>query len=76
MAEKANDYQICGEHYRKNPIQPLDYIAANGLCFFSGNVLKYISRYRVTENIDDLRKARHYLEKMIEIEMRKFDEYV
>lgn len=71
MTERANDYQVCGDHYRKQAIQPWDYIAANGLCFFGGNIVKYVTRYGASRNIDDLRKARHYLDKLIELEMRK-----
>jgi len=62
----ANDKQIGGEHYI-SPIQPWDYIAANGIGFFEGNVIKYVSRWKTKGGIEDLRKAQHYLEKLIEI---------
>lgn len=63
----ANEKQIAGSHYLK-AIQPWDYIAANGLDFFEGNVVKYITRWRQKGGVEDLRKARHYLDKLIEIE--------
>jgi hypothetical protein len=63
----ANDTQHGGTHYQK-PIQPWDYIAANGIGFFEGNAIKYLSRWRDKGGIEDLRKAQHYIEKLIEIE--------
>ena len=66
----ANEHQVSGEHYKK-PIQPWDYIAANKLDYFEGNIIKYVSRWRTKGGIDDLRKARHYLEKLIEMEAEK-----
>lgn len=64
----ANKTQIGGTHYRAKKIQPWDFIAANGLGFFEGNVVKYVCRHREKGGIDDLRKARHYLDKLIELE--------
>lgn len=65
----ANVTQVGGDHYRTQPIQPWDYIAANGLGFFEGNVVKYVSRHRQKGGVEDLRKARHYLDKLIELEL-------
>jgi hypothetical protein len=66
--EKANDVQVAGDHYKSQPIQPWDYIAVNGLGYFEGNVVKYVSRWRDKGGVDDLRKARHYLDKLIELQ--------
>jgi hypothetical protein len=63
----ANDKQMGGSHYLK-AIQPWDYIAANGLDFFEGNIVKYVTRWRQKGGVEDLRKARHYLDKLIEME--------
>lgn len=63
----ANDKQMGGSHYLK-PIQPWDYIAANGLDFFEGNIIKYVTRWRQKGGVEDLRKARHYLDKLIELQ--------
>lgn len=65
----ANSTQVCGDHYRKRSIQPWDFIAAHGFNFFEGNIVKYLCRWRDKGGIDDLRKARHYLDKQIEIAM-------
>lgn len=65
----ANDTQVAGKHYKQKPIQPWDYIAANGIGFFEGNVIKYVSRWKEKGGVEDLRKARHYLDKLIELEL-------
>lgn len=65
----ANDRQVGGAHYQK-PIQPWDYVAANGIGYFEGNVIKYVSRWRDKGGLADLEKARHYLDKLIELETK------
>lgn len=57
--------QIGGNHYKDMPIQPLDYIIANKLDFCEGNVVKYVSRWRQKNGVEDLKKARHYLDMLI-----------
>ena len=63
----ANDIQIAGSHYKAKAMQPWDYIAANELGYFEGNIVKYVSRWKDKGGVDDLRKARHYLDKLIEL---------
>jgi hypothetical protein len=65
---KSMSRQIGGEHYVSKGIQPLDYIRANGLGFEEGNILKYITRWRSKGGVQDLEKARHYLDLLIEYE--------
>jgi hypothetical protein len=67
----ANSKQVAGSHYSDKEIQPWDYIHANNLCYFTGNCVKYVSRWRDKGGIDDLKKAIHYLEKLIELEEGK-----
>jgi len=62
-----NDIQVGGTHYKEQDIQPWDAIHAWGLGFFSGNVVKYVARHNQKGGINDLRKARHYLDKLIEL---------
>ena len=64
----ALDYQVAGTHYRDMPIQPAEFIHRNGLGFIEGNVVKYVCRYRNKNGIEDLRKARHYLDMLIDWE--------
>jgi hypothetical protein len=48
------------------PIQPIEYIEANGLDFSEGNVIKYVTRYKDKGGVNDLRKAEYYIKKLIE----------
>lgn len=63
----ANDKQVGGSHYRVGSIQPWDYIAANNIGYFEGNIIKYVSRWKQKGGLNDLKKAQHYLEKLIEL---------
>lgn len=64
----AKDVQIGGKHYKELKIQPIEYIQANGLDYFEGNVVKYISRHRYKNGKQDLEKAKHYIDLLIELE--------
>ncbi len=67
----ANEIQIGGDHYKEKTIQPWDFIAANQLGYFEGNIVKYVSRWQNKGGINDLKKARHYLDKLIELSETK-----
>jgi hypothetical protein len=62
----ANDKQVGGEHYQQ-PIQAWDYITLNRLGYLEGNIIKYVTRYKHKHGLQDLEKARHYLDKLIEV---------
>jgi hypothetical protein len=64
----ALDVQVQGDHYKKLKIQPVTYIHANGLGYFEGNVIKYITRWRDKGGNADLLKAKHYIELLLELE--------
>lgn len=66
----AKDTQVGGTHYKDLPIQPVEYIHANAIGYFEGNVIKYVSRWRKKNGIADLEKAKHYIELLIELETR------
>jgi len=59
-----------GSHYKDLKIQPVEYIHANALPFIEGSIVKYITRWRAKGGIADLRKAAHFIELLIELEMR------
>ena len=63
----ANDRQLGGTHYKDRPIQPWDFIVQNDLGFLEGNVIKYVTRWKHKNGLEDLKKAQHYLEKLIEV---------
>lgn len=67
---KANDVQIAGTHYKSKAIQPWDYIVGNNLGYLEGNIVKYVSRWKDKGGVDDLKKARHYLDKLIETQVK------
>ena len=52
--------QIGGCHYEKCKIQPKDYIRANDLDFFEGNIVKYVSRHKGKEGAKDIMKVIDY----------------
>ena len=66
-SSSVNAVQHGGDHYKKQQMQPWDYIAANNLGYFEGNVVKYMTRWKEKGGVEDLRKARHYIEKLIEL---------
>lgn len=70
---KANDKQIAGKHY-KTSIECWDYIVANDVGYLDGNAIKYLTRWRKKNGLEDLKKAQHYLEKLIELEMEKHND--
>jgi hypothetical protein len=54
---KPLDKQIGGNHYKSCKIQPVEYIYANNLDYFEGNVIKYITRHRIKgEGAADIKK--------------------
>jgi hypothetical protein len=60
--------QVGGTHYEQMPIQPFEIIDAFGLDFYGGNALKYLlraGRKPGADVVEELKKARHYLDEMI-----------
>lgn len=60
--------QVGGDHYRSCGVQPLDYIYANQLGPCEANVLKYITRHRQKNGQQDIEKAIHYLQLLLQYE--------
>lgn len=69
----AFDQQYGGNHYKTMMIQPLEYALANNLGICEHAVIKYISRWRNKGGVEDLRKAKHYIEILIEREINPND---
>ena len=63
--------QVGGDHYSKLAIQPVTYITANRLSYLQGNVIKYVTRYKDKNGVEDLQKAKHYIDLLIELEDKK-----
>ena len=65
-SEAASDKQVGGSHYKDLPIQPGQYIRANGIGWYEGNAIKYITRHKQKGGRQDIEKAIHYLELTLE----------
>ena len=57
--------QVAGNHYKNVKIQPVQFVEHNSLGFCEGNIVKYITRARSKNGLEDIRKAKHYLELLI-----------
>jgi len=68
----ANKRQVAGAHYNA-PIQHWDIVQMYDLGYFDGQATKYLLRWRKKNGIEDLRKAVHFIEKLIEIENERLD---
>ena len=60
--------QIGGDHYQGYAIQPTEFIQRNHLDWCEGNIIKYVTRHKWKNGIEDLRKAEHYLKLLMEME--------
>lgn len=70
-APKALDVQIGGGHYKNMAIQPMEYSMKNGLDACQHTAIKYISRFRDKGGIQDLEKAKHCIDMLIQFEQEK-----
>ena len=69
--ERKNEEEMINpSHYHKSGlgIEPLDYIIANKMDFLQGNIVKYVTRFPFKNGLEDLIKAKKYLDKLIERE--------
>ena len=64
----ALEKQEGGGHYKGFKIQPIEFIHANAIPYMEANVIKYVCRHRDKNGLQDLAKAIHYLEMLIEFE--------
>jgi hypothetical protein len=66
--ETALQKQTGGTHYKNMAIQPAEYAEKNGLSLLEGNVVKYITRWKLKgQPLSDLEKAKHCIDLLIEI---------
>lgn len=65
--ETALNTQIGGEHYKRYVIQPVEFITKNKLGFLEGCVIKRICRYEDKNGLEDLKKAKHEIDLLIEL---------
>lgn len=65
---KASEQQIGGTHYKEFAIQPTEFIAKNNIGFIEGNVIKYVCSHKSKNGRQDIEKAIHYLNLLLEYE--------
>jgi hypothetical protein len=63
---KSYKKQVGGSHYKKYQIQPIEFIVKNNIGFVEGNIIKYILRFKEKGGVQDLNKAKHYIELLID----------
>jgi len=72
LIESTNDTalssQIGGDHYKSMKIQPMEYSMANRLDPCQHTIIKYVSRFRSKNGLEDLIKAKHCIDLLIELE--------
>jgi len=73
MSNKVFFKQVGGSHYKKYNIQPSRFINENKILFAEGNAIKYICRHQDKGGKQDLLKAIHYIEMIIERDYKKND---
>lgn len=68
--DRPLDQQVGGNHYKDLKFQPIEYIHANHIPFAEGCIIKYVTRWRTKGGIDDLKKARHFIDLLIDLEQK------
>jgi len=68
QTDSSLSIQIGGNHYKDFVIQPVEYIHANNIPFIEGNIIKYVTRWRLKNGKADLEKAKHFINLLIELE--------
>lgn len=68
LLETPSQQQVGGAHYKSLPIQPAEYCQRNKLTWCEANVVKYVTRHREKNGRQDIEKAIHYLELLLELE--------
>jgi hypothetical protein len=66
VEENALKKQIGGHHYSCMEIQPVEFITANELGFLEGNIIKYVCRHHAKHGAEDIKKAIHYCELLLQ----------
>jgi hypothetical protein len=66
LSMKSFKKQVGGSHYKKYKIQPVEFIIKNNIGFVEGNIIKYVLRFKEKGGVQDLLKAKHYIELLID----------
>lgn len=66
--KRALDVQVGGGHYKDMPIQPVEFCQRNRLGFCESSAIKYLCRHGSKNGLEDLKKARHFIDLLIQLE--------
>lgn len=64
-AKPKGDQVVRPNHYARFKIEPIYFAEENGLSFIQGNIIKYVCRYDAKNGVEDLKKARRYIDMLI-----------
>tara|TARA_R110000772_G_scaffold184459_4_gene295476 strand:+ start:3013 stop:3264 length:252 start_codon:yes stop_codon:yes gene_type:complete len=67
------DVQVGGGHYKDMVIQPVEYIQLNQMNYCEAAVVKYVSRWKTKNGIQDLEKAKHFIDLLIQLEGETYE---
>jgi len=67
---KPSKIQVGGNHYNTMKIQPIEFIYENNIPYMEANVIKYVCRHKSKNGLQDLEKAKHYIDLLIEKEYK------
>ena len=68
MNATKNSKQVGGSHYKGFAIEPIEFVFKNKIPYCEGSAIKYICRHSLKGKADDIRKAIHFLEMLLELE--------
>lgn len=71
--DEALSTQIAGNHYKEFKIQPVEFCYVNNIPYLEATAIKYLCRWRNKNGIEDLQKAKHFIELLIELEEKHVD---
>lgn len=72
MQNKASASQVGGSHWTKLKIQPFEYTMSNSLDPLQHSIIKYVTRFRDKNGVEDLEKAKHCIDLLIEFEKGEY----
>lgn len=68
VKERAIDRQVAGNHYKKFKIQPAEFCYVNDIPYLEATAIKYLCRHREKNKAEDLKKAIHFIQLLLEFE--------
>lgn len=72
----ANEEQVGGAHYKGQKVEHWDFVMMHDIPYMEAQVIKYMMRWRKKNGVEDLRKAEHFIRKLIEIELGPENTYM